>query len=349
MKLLLIGNTGEYAAPLLRTIAALQHSVITAYSLFEAGKMLQNPCSIDIVLLSAEFLREEPLHEIGEYLETTAANIAVCAHSEACSEHTLAQNGYARLIHASIPADISPLHLQNIIALAQRQRRLVTENRQLTRQLEHERRESRSSRIILDELDTAVLLLRPDHSIIRMNSSGYALLGSAAASHGKTPYTCLHRNAPWPGYLRPDAPAAPRRQQLQLYIPELRQLYRITRVPLGAHAEAAPGSIIEYWDPASTPLHSGGAPQAQPQSQPQASPHPHPQQQPSARPPATAGLTKREWEVLSLLLRGDTYQQIGAELAISPHTVKNHAAGIYQKTGTNSRMALARLLHTLCP
>jgi LuxR family maltose regulon positive regulatory protein len=54
-------------------------------------------------------------------------------------------------------------------------------------------------------------------------------------------------------------------------------------------------------------------------------------------------LTVREIEVLERLARHLMYQEIGAELFISPETVKTHAANIYSKLGVgNRRQALAK-------
>ena len=54
-------------------------------------------------------------------------------------------------------------------------------------------------------------------------------------------------------------------------------------------------------------------------------------------------LTKRELEILSLLLEGWRNADIAAKLGLSPHTVKNHVYNVYQKTGVANRIELARL------
>jgi HD-GYP domain-containing protein (c-di-GMP phosphodiesterase class II) len=54
-----------------------------------------------------------------------------------------------------------------------------------------------------------------------------------------------------------------------------------------------------------------------------------------------SGLTSREVEVLVLLARGRTKQQIAAELTISPKTVNTHTEHIYGKIGVSSRGAAA--------
>jgi len=56
-----------------------------------------------------------------------------------------------------------------------------------------------------------------------------------------------------------------------------------------------------------------------------------------------AGLTRREWHVLSVLITGASNRQISARLHISPRTVTNHLASIFGKLGTRTRTeAVAR-------
>jgi LuxR family maltose regulon positive regulatory protein len=59
-----------------------------------------------------------------------------------------------------------------------------------------------------------------------------------------------------------------------------------------------------------------------------------------ADPPAL-GLTRREVEVLRLLVRGSSNQQIAAELFLSVRTVERHVANIYSKLGVSGRSARA--------
>lgn len=54
-------------------------------------------------------------------------------------------------------------------------------------------------------------------------------------------------------------------------------------------------------------------------------------------PPDSAAPTKREQEILELLSRGLAYKEIAAQLGISPATVKNHLARIYEKLAVRSR------------
>ena len=48
-------------------------------------------------------------------------------------------------------------------------------------------------------------------------------------------------------------------------------------------------------------------------------------------------LTAREREILSLICGGRRDAEIGAELKLSPHTVRNHVASLYRKLGINRR------------
>lgn len=54
-------------------------------------------------------------------------------------------------------------------------------------------------------------------------------------------------------------------------------------------------------------------------------------------------LTDRERDVLGLLVRGFSNSDIGKQLGISPHTVKNHLRSIYGKLKVSTRTAAAHL------
>ena len=52
-----------------------------------------------------------------------------------------------------------------------------------------------------------------------------------------------------------------------------------------------------------------------------------------------AGLTERELEVLLVLVRGESNQEIAEDLGISAKTVGHHVQHVYQKAGVRSRAA----------
>ncbi len=55
-------------------------------------------------------------------------------------------------------------------------------------------------------------------------------------------------------------------------------------------------------------------------------------------------ISKREQDILVLILAGKSNRDIERELFISYHTVKNHVYNIFQKLGVKSRFELARLV-----
>lgn len=59
-------------------------------------------------------------------------------------------------------------------------------------------------------------------------------------------------------------------------------------------------------------------------------------------PLAQEDLTPREVEVLRLLARGMSNNQIAEQLVLSPHTVNVHNQSIFGKLGVNSRSGATR-------
>jgi len=60
-----------------------------------------------------------------------------------------------------------------------------------------------------------------------------------------------------------------------------------------------------------------------------------------ASPGAASPLTRREREVLQLLVAGKTDRAIAEELFIGTRTVESHVAHIFEKLGVHSRAAAA--------
>ncbi|MEM1324120.1 MAG: response regulator transcription factor [Bacteroidota bacterium] len=56
-------------------------------------------------------------------------------------------------------------------------------------------------------------------------------------------------------------------------------------------------------------------------------------------------LSKREIEILKLLVNGKKYRQIAEELFISPLTVKKHVSNIYEKLHVSNRAQVIQLVH----
>ncbi|SEL81623.1 regulatory protein, luxR family [Paenibacillus sp. cl141a] len=57
------------------------------------------------------------------------------------------------------------------------------------------------------------------------------------------------------------------------------------------------------------------------------------------------GLTERENEVISGILRGFSNKEMAQALFASPYTVQDHLKSIFLKTGLNSRRELIWQLH----
>lgn len=60
--------------------------------------------------------------------------------------------------------------------------------------------------------------------------------------------------------------------------------------------------------------------------------------------PSDYNISSRELDVLQLIAKGKEYQQIAAELNISPQTVRSHTDSIYKKLGVHSKVEAANLV-----
>lgn len=58
--------------------------------------------------------------------------------------------------------------------------------------------------------------------------------------------------------------------------------------------------------------------------------------------PIAQPLSDREQEVLQMIARGATNQEIATALALSPHTVKDHASALYRKLDVRNRSEAVR-------
>jgi DNA-binding NarL/FixJ family response regulator len=57
----------------------------------------------------------------------------------------------------------------------------------------------------------------------------------------------------------------------------------------------------------------------------------------TGRPGDQIRLTKRDVEILRLVVRGHSNPQIGAQLGVAPETIRNHLGRIFRKLGVTTR------------
>jgi DNA-binding NarL/FixJ family response regulator len=62
-------------------------------------------------------------------------------------------------------------------------------------------------------------------------------------------------------------------------------------------------------------------------------------------PPPHPSLTPRQAEILGLLEKGRSTEQIATELHLSVETVRNHIRGIFRNLGVRSRLEAVALAH----
>ena len=70
-----------------------------------------------------------------------------------------------------------------------------------------------------------------------------------------------------------------------------------------------------------------------------------------ATPRAQAGfhVTRREQEILDLLMEGCANKEIASRLGVSDQTIKNQLSTLYHKAGVGSRLELVLLTQRLAP
>lgn len=61
------------------------------------------------------------------------------------------------------------------------------------------------------------------------------------------------------------------------------------------------------------------------------------------KPAANYNLTEREKEVLTFLVEGFEYKEIGIKMSVSPNTIRNHISNIYKKLHVTSRTQAIRV------
>lgn len=61
------------------------------------------------------------------------------------------------------------------------------------------------------------------------------------------------------------------------------------------------------------------------------------------KPAADYNLTEREKEVLTFLVEGFEYKEIGMKMGVSPNTIRNHISNIYKKLHVTSRTQAIRV------
>lgn len=61
----------------------------------------------------------------------------------------------------------------------------------------------------------------------------------------------------------------------------------------------------------------------------------------------TYDITKREHEIIQLLITGMTYADISNELVISENTLKTHITSCYGKMGINNKVELINIINNI--
>jgi non-specific serine/threonine protein kinase len=121
------------------------------------------------------------------------------------------------------------------------------------------------------------------------------------------------------------------REAISVRVPPMTQVYYDDYLPL-AQAQVSPSDWDDAWQAGRALSLEEALDRARAVDTPRDD---------SREPAPVAGLSRRETEVLTLLVEGMSNAEIAAGLSISPHTAANHVTNIMNKLGVDSRTAAA--------
>ncbi|GAB6090803.1 helix-turn-helix domain-containing protein [Spirochaeta dissipatitropha] len=184
--------------------------------------------------------------------------------------------------------------------------------------------------LVLDSLDSIVIVLKPDLKVISMNRAGYELLGSQETTHGKPIYTLLNMDM----YPK-DHPTYIAKNYLyrnsKVTTVNSQQWY-ITSIPVMNISNEDLHFLIEIWE-----LYTDRAHLMQ-----KSATETH---KIKKKKPIFDSLTDREYQILPYIAQGMKYSDIADEVNVSVNTVKTHMRNIFRKLECQNRNQLLRLLH----
>lgn len=339
MSILLIHSDHNDHNGFLKNLYSTDITVITSCSLREAARQLSLSNDLDTVLIPSILIDGSCGLQAAERLYGSVQTAQILLLNQPTPPHDGILPDY---LHGYLHYSVDLLHLQLIIAQARERFTLQQKLQNQTRNLLLEESRSRFLTTVLDTLHSPVITLSPKLRIISMNSPGYKLLGSPQHCHGNTLSSLLNSNIhhcahPTVQALQSQTPHSACQQ-----LPGIDHDLLITSVPVAPPGRNGLDFIVEIWEPANP------RPSQRQTTQPLLHTHQHTDAA-SLRSAVIAQITPREWEIIPLLQRGNSYRRIAEQLGISENTVKSHISTIYKKTDCRGRTELIRLLQNHCP
>ncbi|THB65193.1 MAG: LuxR family transcriptional regulator [Spirochaetaceae bacterium] len=339
--ILLLLDQKNSDSELLKQLYQLPYKIMLAYSVKEAENLAADIQSSSLILIMpGHFGKNRGINLARDfYYQYDCTCLLYCSEDSPVKGEQLLPGDY---LHGCLHTPIRLAQLNFAILSAIQLKKMHQFSKKTSRLLDQERRRSRLHFSIIDSLNCIVQFIHTDHRIISLNKKGYEIFGVQERSHGRRAHELLGREKPWEDHPGQIAMKQGIRHCSTLYLPEIKNHVRITTIPIASDWSDKIEYGIEIWEPVlgvDNTSQIGMENLATSQSG-----QPKGNQKINHRHERLKDLTKREWEIIPLLLQGAPYQEIADQLSISLNTIKSHIANIYKKTGCSSRTQIMILL-----
>lgn len=332
MDILLIIGSNSIPSDFVKTVSELDRPIILVRSVIEAQAHLQMSDSIKVIIFPWRITHDLSGFHAADILSATnsATQILLISSEDDLPEDKL----ITHTIHGYIHHTINAANLEAAIRIAEKNMRIQMECLRLQTRLDSILHQYYHQNLALDLLQHPVILQDSDLKIIWMNRIGYELIAPPEQSHGRSLMKLLQ--FPRCSSDMPSQRALRTKQQVSatVFIPLLKLNFHVVSRPYTTVDGQRINCVIETWSPAEAALFPRNA---------------GTKMEYTNRSESLANLTPREWNIIPLLLRGDSYFEIAKNLSLSINTIKTHIASIYKKTNCSGRIALIRLFQAYCP
>lgn len=319
-KLILLGNLHTFSRTFISNLYLLELRLYFVDSFEEASVSCMDDEKICVFIV--------PVPMMDSINVTPGKPVILYSEQEHRSSHQLLSTG--RGVHGVFNSDFEFESIKLVLLLALKLWHSESRLRHMEILAEDINVRCMYQNLVLDSLDTVVIVLKSDLTVISMNRTGYELLGPQETAHGKPIYSLLNMEM----YPK-DHPTCIAKNYLYRnsgVTTAHSQKWHITSIPVLDISGEELHFLIEIWEIYSdTPQlaqnsvaggHNG-----------------------KKKIPLFDSLTDREYQILPYIARGMKYSDIADEINVSVHTVKTHMRNIFRKLSCQNRAQLLRLLN----